>query len=245
MDDALGVDDHVDLIEAHVEEPAALDDLEPLVHEGRGVDGDLAAHDPRRVGQRLGRRDGGQLAEGARPEGATGRRDDEAPHRLLLALEALPDRGGLAVDRQHGPAAQPGRLAHELARHDDDLLVGQRDGLARPQRRERRPQSRPAGSGDHHQVYVRLRHHGFDVRPASGGESVRTGAGAVDHARPELGHLLREQGHVAAGGEAYDLERAGQRPDHVEGLGADGPRGAEDDDAFRGDPLQSGHALAA
>ena len=37
----------------HVEQPVGLDDLEALVHQRRRVDGDLAAHLPRRMPQRV------------------------------------------------------------------------------------------------------------------------------------------------------------------------------------------------
>jgi hypothetical protein len=51
--DGLRVHEHLDAVRVHPEEPARLDDLEPLVHEGRGVDRDLAAHVPGRVLQGL------------------------------------------------------------------------------------------------------------------------------------------------------------------------------------------------
>jgi len=38
-----GMHDHLHLLGRHVEEPAGLDDLETLVHQGGGVDGDLGA----------------------------------------------------------------------------------------------------------------------------------------------------------------------------------------------------------
>ena len=56
MDDRLRVDDHVDLIRPHAEQPARLDDFEALVHQSRRVDRDLAAHAPRGMVERgLGR----------------------------------------------------------------------------------------------------------------------------------------------------------------------------------------------
>src|SRR3712207_7284085 len=48
-----GVHDDVDLVRAEAEEPVRLDDFEPLVHQGRRVDGYLRAHVPGRVAHRL------------------------------------------------------------------------------------------------------------------------------------------------------------------------------------------------
>ena len=53
VDDALRMDDHLDLIEGQVEKPHGLHHFETLVHERRRVDGDLAAHRPGRVRERL------------------------------------------------------------------------------------------------------------------------------------------------------------------------------------------------
>ena len=47
-----GMHDDVDAVGRNVEEPAGLDDLEPLVHQRRGVDRDLLTHLPGRVLQR-------------------------------------------------------------------------------------------------------------------------------------------------------------------------------------------------
>ena len=54
VDDRLGVDDHVDGVIGDAEQLVGLDHLEALVHQGGGVDGDLRAHRPGRVDQRLG-----------------------------------------------------------------------------------------------------------------------------------------------------------------------------------------------
>ncbi len=56
VDHRLGVDDHLDVVVAHAEQLVGLDDLEPLVHQRAGVDGDLRSHAPGGMGQRLRRR---------------------------------------------------------------------------------------------------------------------------------------------------------------------------------------------
>ena len=57
VDDRLRVHDDVDLLVRRAEQVVGLDQLEPLVHQRRRVDRDLAAHRPRRVGERLLDRD--------------------------------------------------------------------------------------------------------------------------------------------------------------------------------------------
>ena len=54
MDDRLRVNDHIDLIGRHAEQPVCLDHLQAFVHQGRRVDRDLASHPPRRMLQRGG-----------------------------------------------------------------------------------------------------------------------------------------------------------------------------------------------
>ena len=56
VDDALRMDDHVDAVHVDAEEPAGLDHFQALVEERGGVDGDLAAHVPGRMFERLLRR---------------------------------------------------------------------------------------------------------------------------------------------------------------------------------------------
>ncbi len=54
VDDALRMHHDVDLVSLQVEEPFRLDGLQPLVHQARTVDGDLGAHVPVGMLQRLG-----------------------------------------------------------------------------------------------------------------------------------------------------------------------------------------------
>jgi hypothetical protein len=53
----LGVDDHVDVVVLDAEQVMRLDDFESLVHQGRRIDRDLAAHVPRRMSERVLHRD--------------------------------------------------------------------------------------------------------------------------------------------------------------------------------------------
>ena len=73
------------------------------------------------------------------------------------AVQALVDRVVLAVDRQHRDAAPPRRRHHHRARHDEDFLVGERDRLARLDRREDGVERGRAGRGEQHDVGVGMR----------------------------------------------------------------------------------------
>jgi hypothetical protein len=53
MDHALRMHDDLDLLRGRIEQPACLDDLQALVHHGRRVHRDLAAHVPVRMGAGL------------------------------------------------------------------------------------------------------------------------------------------------------------------------------------------------
>ena len=57
VDDALRVDDDLDGVVADIVQPVCLDDLQALVRERRGIDGDLGAHAPGRVPEGLRRGD--------------------------------------------------------------------------------------------------------------------------------------------------------------------------------------------
>lgn len=78
VDGGLWMNDDVDLIRAHVEEPVGFDDFETFVHHRGGVDGDAIAHAP--VGMIEGLLDGdaGEFGERRFAEGATGSGEDEA-----------------------------------------------------------------------------------------------------------------------------------------------------------------------
>ena len=139
VDDRRRVHDDLQLRVGHVEEPMRLDQLEPLVRERGGVDGDLRAHPPGRMRERLGRCDAAEL--GARPSAeraARGGEDDSGDRVGAAAGEALVKSRMLAVDgEQEASAPLPGR-DRELARSDEALLVRERERdavLERPQRR--------------------------------------------------------------------------------------------------------------
>ena len=99
MHDRLRVDDDIDLLSGQIEEPMRFDDFQPLVHQRRRVDGDLAAHTPCRMlqcvlGLHVGERSGRHLSKWAARRG-----EDDPPDFLTPAtVETLMNRAVLAVD---------------------------------------------------------------------------------------------------------------------------------------------------
>ena len=53
MDSALRLHDDTNLVIRHIEEMMRFDNLKTFVHQRRGVDGDLGAHIPRGMSERL------------------------------------------------------------------------------------------------------------------------------------------------------------------------------------------------
>ncbi len=101
--DRLRMHEHVDLVRAHAEQPVRFDHLETLVHQRRGIDGDLPAHPPGRMLERVGGGDARQLRRRAAAKGSTRRGENQpADLRRLAAVQALVHGVVLAVDRQDG-----------------------------------------------------------------------------------------------------------------------------------------------
>src|SRR5580765_7361920 len=120
MDDRRRLDRDLDAAIRHAEEEVRLDQLEPLVRERGGVDRDLRAHAPRRVGERLLRSDVLELGACATAERPARTCENKRVDLLgAAALEALKERGVLAVDRQDPPSAPLLRGERETARGDE------------------------------------------------------------------------------------------------------------------------------
>jgi len=218
VDDALMVDHHVDLLERQPEQPVGFDDLEALVHERGRVDGDLRAHRPARVVQRLLDRDPIEVQVGVGPERPARRRDDEAAHVLaLLAPQALPDGAVLGI---HGPDPMFAGGSHDqVSGHDQHLFGRQRNDLARFQRGQRRRQGSSAGDGDDHDIAPRV------------GDHLGDPVVEVSLPRLALDQVVRSAlGGPAALRQTEQAEAVRIAVDDIERLLADRARGAEDGD---------------
>ena len=142
------MDDDLDLLVRHAEEEMRLDQLESFVGERRGVDGDLRAHVPGRVRERLRRGHAGQLLAALSPEGAARRGQHQGFDCCGRSVfQALEQGGVLAVDRQQ-PASSPlPRVQRQRACCDEALLVREREIGAALERPQRRGQAREADDG--------------------------------------------------------------------------------------------------
>jgi hypothetical protein len=141
--------------------------------------------------------------------------------------------------------AAPGRrVHHEAARHDEDFLVRERDGLAALDCREHGLERFGPGRRTEHEIDVGVRGHGGEpVAPGArqrgrrrqpGREAIeRPAGGHRDDRRPVSGHLPREHLHVAARGEPDDLEAPRMRVDDRQGALPDRAGRSENGDAFR------------
>lgn len=149
MYDGLRVDEYFYLLGRHTEEPARLDDLETLVHQRRRIDGDLRSHVPGGMAQRVCRSDMAQLLVGELAERTT-RTGEQQFADLVVALadQALEDGRMFGIDGQDGHTIRLGKLADQLARHDQGLLVGQADRLSGPDGANRRGET----TESHHAV---------------------------------------------------------------------------------------------
>ena len=225
MDDALGMDEDVEPVRLEVEQPAGLDELQPLVHQRGRIDGHLAAHLPAGMAEGLG----GRSWSGAR---ASGVRRNGPPEAVRMTRRTKPG----SCPARHwktplcsestgmidGPGA--GRLpAQERPGHDHRFLVGQGHGLAGPDGGQGRPQAGDPGDGRDDEVGLgpaagllgafraRRRCAGFRGRGAAAGAAASSAAPTETKAGPEFADLLGEERQVRPGGQGRDPERPGWR----------------------------------
>ena len=229
-----------------------LDHLEPLVHQGGGVDGDLGAHPPRRVGERVGGGDVRERRRRRRAERAARGGQDEPPHVAALAgAQRLVEGVVLGVDRQDRAAVARRRRHHQLAGHHQRLLVGQQHLAAGADGVPRRHQPEGADEGADHRVGLgvgrdrdaaRLAREHRRAREVGGQSAGVVLGGDRDQARPVRADLLGEHREVAAGGERDHGEALGEARRHVERGGADRPGGTENGQPLHVTPRAAGRA---
>ena len=106
MHDRLRVHHHLELGRYDREQVEGLDQLQPLVHQGGRVDGDLAPHRPVGVAQRLLGRGAGQLLQAPGAKRPTGGRQHDALDGCGVGPgNRLEDGGVLGIDRHQLGAA--------------------------------------------------------------------------------------------------------------------------------------------
>ena len=244
VDDRLRVDDHVDVVIRGAEQVVGLDQLEALVHERGRVDGDLAAHRPGGMGERLLDGDRLQLGGLAAAERSPRRGEDQLEHGAgPLGGQQLVQRRVLGVDRDDRGPGGLGELRYQLAADDQRLLVGQRQVDPLAQRRHRRHQARRAHDPVEHQVTAGLGDERDEpvgpsqhlaVGPGLGGLSGGVGVGQGDPLDPVGAGLLEQGLPRAPGAQAHHLQLVlAAARDDVEGLDPDRAGGPQDDEPAR------------
>ena len=156
VDDRRRLQHDLDSLVGDVEEEVRLDQLEPLVGERRGVDGDLRPHPPGRMCERLLGRDIAELVARQTAERTARAGEHEARHLCGGGVrKTLVQRRVLRVDREDPAAAALLRCARELTGGDEALLVGERKVDSRLERPERRVHAGEADDGVEDDVRLR------------------------------------------------------------------------------------------
>ena len=154
MDDTLPVDHRVHTVKREIVQAHGLNDLQPLVHQGGGVDGDLGTHGPVGVLQRVAGGHALQLRIGHAEERAAGAGQDQPLDLPLVtaALQALKDGGVLAVHRNDLRAVLFGGGHHQLTGTHQRFLVGKGDAPSKADGSQGGFQPHAAHHGGHHGV---------------------------------------------------------------------------------------------
>ena len=139
MQNALGLHKNFNVIYLDIEEPARLNELKPLVHHGRGVDGHLVPHIPGRMAQRIFQRYFLKLFSRIAAEGTAGSRQQNFPDSILLvAAKTLKNSRVLRIHRQYLDTFPRGERHDEMPRADQRFFICERNVLALTYRRYRR-----------------------------------------------------------------------------------------------------------
>ena len=242
VDDRFPVDDHVDLVDTHIEEPGGLDNLEAFVHQRGRVHGDLRPHLPGGVIQGLGRSDLAHLLTSQAEKRPPRRRQNQPPQRPgRFSLQTLPQGVRLAVQGQNGGPARPRLVQDQPSGHDQGFFIGHGHHLAGLHRRQGRLQA--------HRPHQGVEHH---IRFLQSGQLHQSG-GAFNHLHP--GQFPPQEVHLVGRGHAHpfrpplprpgyqfvrplspaqpdDPVVAGQLLQHLEGGISDGAGATQNNDVF-------------
>ena len=245
MDDALPLDNDLDLVFRQAEQPHRLDQFQALVHQGGRVDGDLGAHIP--VGMLEGVSLGlaPELFGGHPIERSTGCREQNffQPFRRGGILQALENGRMLAVHRQKVHPLAADRIGDQMAAGDQAFLVGKGQVMPRLNGSQR---SRKAGNSHNRVEYHSGAVHGSELTQPLGAleqlgcirlprqHGIQPGKGIRVHhcniRRVELGNLFGQQIHAPVGRQTENAVTV--HPGHIQALGADGAGGTQQCDGF-------------
>ena len=194
--------------------------------------------------QRLLRRRRLDLVERPGAERSAGRGEDDALDVFTApGAERLEHRVMLAVDRQHRGAGTRRAAHEERTGTDETFLVGQGNGRAALDRRQRRFQTGRAADRRHHPIGRTLRR--FDQSAlARGGFDAATGQRRFKFVvaigirndgelRADIARNASESPHIAVRADGFNAITVRFAPDEIDGAGADRTRDAENGDAAR------------
>ncbi len=194
--DGLGMDDHTNFFRRHVKKPVRLDDLQPLVHHGGGIDGYFGTHAPVGMAQRLRHGDLLHLLVRKRSKRAARTREDDLLHRFrVFSEETLKNGAVLTVDGQNRRPGIPGRCRHQTAADDQRFLVGERDAYTALHRRQGGQKAHRAHHGIDKKIVIQGRRHGGE------------GIASLQHsdAQPFEGLRLLRRRHTTRDGDCLRL----------------------------------------
>ncbi len=153
------MDDDLDTGWRRIEQPVCLDRFQPLVHHGRGIDGNLAPHHPVRMSTGLFGGDACQRGRIHIAEGPTRCGEQDAPDPRLPQISCVAGRKRLedgivfAVNRQQQRTGSAHGSHEHVAGHDKCFLVREQDAFSGSRSGERRFESGSANDGRHYVIH--------------------------------------------------------------------------------------------
>ena len=127
MDDALRMNHNLDFFRRHREQPHRFNKLQSLVHQGRGINGNLGTHAPVGVAKCLLLADSLELFPAFSIEWSARSSNNQPLYGICrISLKALENRGVLAVDWGQQNALLPNQIGHQLAARNQCFLISQR-----------------------------------------------------------------------------------------------------------------------
>ena len=168
MHNRLRMNEHLDLLHRHAEEPFGFDDFKTFVHHRGGVDRDLRAHLPIRVFECVSCGNGLHLLTGKRTERSAGSgQEDLLNLRPVFAYKRLEDRGMFAIYGEYRRVVLKCQLADNLSCHNERFFVREGNGLTGFDRFYCGSQTGITDHRSDHDIYRTHRHH-FRYRVRAG-----------------------------------------------------------------------------
>ena len=154
VNDALALDDNLNLILRQAEEPGSLDKLKALIHQSSGINGDLGTHVPVGVLEGVGFGLSAQFFGLHAKERAAGRGEQNFLQRFGAGgiLQALENGAMLAVHGQQLDAVLFDGVGDKVATGDKALFVGKGQVMAALDRSQRSGQTGDADNSVQHDV---------------------------------------------------------------------------------------------